>query len=199
MIILYLQYRLSARSLAMLASTFILGCSGGSSSSSPSSASGSQNSPPSIHSVTSTAQQVQSGATFSLTSNVSDPDGDPLTFTWSEASSFGAQIASPGASLTDVTAPIVPQGQQITLRFKLSVSDGVNQAVESSEVSVTVEGPPSGGGGGSGGTGSDTLAVTSMTMEYDALGRLSRVVFNGGKVLSYSYDADGNITAIEGQ
>jgi hypothetical protein len=89
-----------------------------------------------------------------------DPDGDPLTFLWSQSDGPAVTLDDPGAAITRLVVPVV-KGDQ-TLVFKLVVSDGQANS-EPDEVEVLVrdpEGPApdvvDDGGGGDAGDVQDT-------------------------------------------
>ena len=63
-----------------------------------------------------------------------DPDGDVLTFAWTQSSGSGVQLSSPAASVTRFTAPVV--SVPTVLGFTLTVSDGAFSS--SANVSVTI-------------------------------------------------------------
>lgn len=90
---------------------------------------GPQNSPPVITSVTSTPSTVKVGETSTVTCNASDPDGDPLTYSWSIT---GGSISGSGSTVT-WTAPSTAGIYTVTC----SVSDGKGNPV-SKGVNITV-------------------------------------------------------------
>ena len=85
-------------------------------------------------------QTVASGASFTLSGSGTDPEGDSLTYTWSQTAgssvaSFNTTQASPS-----VTAPtLLSSDSAMTLTFSLSVSDGAASA--SDTVNITVNPP----------------------------------------------------------
>jgi large repetitive protein len=101
-------------------------------------------------------QMVTSGDVVTLdASKSSDPDGDQLTFTWSQSAGPAVTLMSEGAKST-FTAPTVTA--PATLTFKLSVSDGKGVASDTVNIVVsplgsTGQGTSVGGTGGVGGAG----------------------------------------------
>jgi hypothetical protein len=81
-----------------------------------------------------------SGSTGTLDGSASsDPDGDPLTYHWSQTGGPAAHINDPDSAVTTFAAPDVTPGTTQTLTFVLTVSDG--QTSRSVEVNITVKGP----------------------------------------------------------
>jgi PKD domain len=81
-------------------------------------------------------QVVDEGMVITLDGAGSDPDGDPLTYQWS-------QTAGPAVTLSDPTAPqpsFVPPNAPllgVTLTFRLTVSDGIASSID--VVNITVQ------------------------------------------------------------
>jgi uncharacterized protein (TIGR03382 family) len=84
-----------------------------------------------------------------------DPDGDALTFTWSQTAGAMATLAGTSTATTTFTAPTVTFDE--TLTFQLSVSDGT--AAATATVQVTVVAPPANQAPVAAATGSAMLAV----------------------------------------
>ena len=99
-------------------------------------------------------QTVASGTRVSLDGTASnDPDGDALTFQWTQISGNSVTLENANSAAAAFTAPTVDSDR--LLRFQLTVSDG--QLQNTATVSVTVQrsggglGNNRGGGGGSAG------------------------------------------------
>jgi len=80
------------------------------------------------------SQTVDEGAIVTLHGSGSDPDGDPLTFSWVQAEGPPVQLSSPTAAMPTFTAPTV--GVNTVLRFDLTVDDGDQQDTDTTFVTV---------------------------------------------------------------
>jgi choice-of-anchor B domain-containing protein len=94
------------------------------------------------------SQTVNSGQTVTLNGQQSnDPDGDALSFAWTQISGAGVTLSDPDAAVTTFTAPAV--SSDTMLRFQLTVSDtGGLSSTSTTSVTVLKQSAPSGGGGG---------------------------------------------------
>ncbi len=94
------------------------------------------------------AQQVVGGTLVTLNgSSSNDPDGDTLTYSWTQTMGATVSLSDPSVAQPTFTAPTV--SSDTLLQFQLSVSDP-DGLVDSASVSVTVtaDAPATGGGGG---------------------------------------------------
>jgi hypothetical protein len=81
-------------------------------------------------------QTVRSGETVVLSGKGSDPDGDPLTFAWSQLSGPTVTLTGANTATASFTAPSV-KGNNTTLTFRLTVNDG-RGGVATDDVSIVV-------------------------------------------------------------
>ncbi len=83
---------------------------------------------------------VDSGKTVTFTANVSDPDGDPLTFSWTRPTNFTGPIGNTRS--VNLTAPAVSSDTRVTVR--VTVSDGRGGVLQR-EKTITIKAPPASG------------------------------------------------------
>jgi hypothetical protein len=86
-------------------------------------------------------QIVNAGTLVTLNGSASfDPDGDPITFQWTQLTGPTASLATPTAETPTFTAPQV--STQTALTFELRVSDGPLTSTASVTITVLPTGPP---------------------------------------------------------
>lgn len=79
------------------------------------------NHPPEV-TVTPAEQTLKGGETVTIQGMVSDPDGDPVTYSWKQVEGPGTQLPDPSSLVQTFTAPPVPQATDAV--FALTASDG---------------------------------------------------------------------------
>lgn len=82
-------------------------------------------------------QSANEKATVQLTGQGSDPDGDAVTFSWSQVSGLSGEFAMPTSADTDFEAPFIPVGMQDDIVLRLTVRDA-NGASASDDITLTV-------------------------------------------------------------
>ncbi|MFO1009992.1 MAG: Ig-like domain-containing protein [Planctomycetota bacterium] len=83
------------------------------------------------------AQSVNEGEPVTLTGSATDPEGQGITYTWTQISGPTVSLSDPHAASPTFTAP---QGQSnASLVFQLSASDGTNTSVDTVTIAVAAE------------------------------------------------------------
>lgn len=108
------------------------------------------------------AQTVAGGSQVTLDGGQSnDPDGDGLTFEWTQTSGAGVALSDADTSVARFTAPSVSSDS--LLRFQLTVRDPSGLS-DSGSTSVTVTATGSGSGGSGGGSIGVLMLVAWLTV-----------------------------------
>jgi hypothetical protein len=76
------------------------------------------------------------GATVTLVGSGSDPDGNPISFEWTQTDGPAVTLANSNAAITTFVAPNTSSSNGATLKFRLRVSDG--SLSSTSDVTVNV-------------------------------------------------------------
>ena len=86
-------------------------------------------------------QAVDAGTTVTLSGSATDPDGQAITYAWSQTGGTAVTLSSTTAASPTFTAPSMAIGDpDITLTFSLIVNDGVASSSADS-VTITVSAP----------------------------------------------------------
>jgi hypothetical protein len=92
--------------------------------------------PPVISNITAASPVSQASANNSLAVIASDPNGQPMTYAWTQVAGPAAKIANPTAASTTFTAPVLPLGSlPTTVTFAVKV---LNKSLLSANGSVVV-------------------------------------------------------------
>jgi MYXO-CTERM domain-containing protein len=110
-------------------------------------------------------QTVEEGATVTLSGSGTDPDGDALTYAWTQTAGPSVTLNGGTTATASFATPDVTESTVFT--FTLKVTDESGASAEDS-VSITVTAKTDGGGGGGGdddsgcGCSSDSSAAGSL-------------------------------------
>jgi hypothetical protein len=100
----------------------------------------SNNHKPTITQLTATKTSINEGSSTNLSVTASDPDGDPLTYSWTQIPATPAGTFGDGTGATPTwTAPMLPSNT--TFSLQVTVSDGKGDPVQAT-VDVTVANVP---------------------------------------------------------
>jgi choice-of-anchor B domain-containing protein len=110
------------------------------------------------------SQTVKSGAAVTLDgSRSNDPEGDTISYQWSQIAGDAVTLSNAESSIASFTAPTVTS--DTILRFQLSVTDSTGLSnTSTTAITVTKPGSGSSGGGGSFGLFS-LLALAALLLE----------------------------------
>ncbi len=96
-------------------------------------------------------QSVSAGTAATLDgTGSSDPDGNPLTFRWTQTAGPAITLNAASSATPTFTAPAVSTDTALT--FQLLVNDGTTDSMPA-QVTITVKALPAGGGNSGGGGG----------------------------------------------
>ena len=126
------------------------------------------------NSVAGSSQSVASGANVTLNgSSSNDPDGDTLTYAWTQVMGTTVTLTNTTSATTSFTAPTVTS--DTLLRFQLQVTDPGGQS-DTSTVSITVSATGGGGSfnGGGGGGGVVNILLLLALLAASSLRGLTR-------------------------
>jgi MYXO-CTERM domain-containing protein len=106
-------------------------------------------------------QTVEKGASVTLRGSATDPDGDTLTYAWTQTAGPSVTLNNANAAMATLTAPDVTADTVFT--FTLKVTDPSGASAEDS-MSITVTAKTGGGDGDGGGCGcsSESSAAGSL-------------------------------------
>ncbi|MDX5407721.1 MAG: S8 family serine peptidase [Chromatiaceae bacterium] len=142
------------------------------------------------------AQTVSSGSTVTLSGSASDSDFNVLSYEWQQLSGPSVSLNQADSLTSNFTAPVVTSST--SLRFRLTVDDGIAQS--SAEVTITVQpasGGSSGGSGSSGGgeSGGGSLGFISLLLLglilLTRLGNKGPTAYNAGPVAALATTIHG--------
>jgi uncharacterized protein (TIGR03382 family) len=94
-------------------------------------------------------QTVEEGVTVTLSGSGTDPDGDTLTYAWTQTAGASVTLNGANTATASFTAPDVAEDTVLTFTLKVTDTGGLS-AEDSLSITVT---PKSDGGGGGGGGG----------------------------------------------
>jgi MYXO-CTERM domain-containing protein len=122
-------------------------------------------------------QTVEEGASVTLSGSGTDPDGDALTYAWTQTGGPSVALSGGSTATANFTPPDVSSNTVLT--FTLKVTDAKGATSEDS-VSITVTAKTDGGGGG----GDDGGGGCSCSSESSAAAPLMPLLMLGMALLS---------------
>ena len=99
-------------------------------------------------------QTVEEGSTVTLSGSGTDPEGDTLTYAWTQTAGASVTLNGANTAMASFATPDVAEATVLTFTLRVTDTGGLS-AEDSVSITVTPKSDGGGGGGGDGGDGGD--------------------------------------------